>query len=61
MDVLMLAWLWGFLLLAGVFFAIEIGVVCQLISSRPRFSLRTLLIGMTLVAVLLGAVVWAVK
>ena len=28
---------------------------------RWRFSLRTLLIGMTLVAVLLGAVIWAVK
>jgi hypothetical protein len=28
---------------------------------RWRFSLRTLLIGMTVVAVLLGAVVWAVK
>ena len=30
-------------------------------ASAIRFSLRTLLIGMTLVAALLGAVVWAVR
>ena len=48
----------------GVPFSFTIVVACAVSSApwiRYRFSLRTLLIGMTVVAALLGAVVWAVK
>jgi hypothetical protein len=35
--------------------------IAESLKSKPQFSLRTLLIGMTLVAVSLAVVVWAVK
>jgi hypothetical protein len=49
--------IWGYLAIAGVFFALEVGIGCGLVSRRLQFSLRALLIATTLIAVGLGVAV----